>query len=902
MFLTNLRCNGLKNPIGISYNEICFSWEISGEEKNLIQTGAYLQIWDNKECEGTPLVQQKVSGREPWIICRSESMQSKQEADCFRNTSIFQEKTMYFWKVIVYAKAGEQALKSSVNEDKEKRELEASGSGHFMTALESEASWQAKWIEADDCFYEEAEKVSKKFWKDPEMDQGLRRCSYFVRDFYLSKPIAKAHIFITARGLYELKINGKKVGKCALAPDFTPYNRQIYYQTFDIAESLTVGENHMEIIVGDGWYCGHAQGIPGKNHLYGERTAVLAQAEITYADGTEMAILSDKSFQCFAGELLYADLFMGERLDLSQKRIPYTSVEKNYDKKVLVPQKGAYMEVIKTLDAVSVKKCQDGSYLVDFGQVIAGREVLKLAGKAGETIKIERAEELLPDGSLFKIIPKFPHHEQTNYIVFGEDGEISYCPSFSFQGFRYLQISGLSTNLDQIDCKAEVICTAMEDTSEFYSDNEKLNRLVENVKWSQIGNMLSVPTDCPQRERGGFTGDAQVFGKTAAWNQNVQQFFKRWLEACRLEQLPGGQIPIVVPYTESYRYCEPNPGWTSAGWGDVIIFLPWQLYEIYDDVTFLEENFEAMEKWMQYVKRCAEETMPEKYYLDFVNRGRQRYLWNTGYHWGDWQIPGMTAEDGVVRTKEIVASLFYYRAVRVMIQVCNALKRDNGEYVFLEEKIREAFHMEYIKKERLTDETQGNYVIALEIGIVDGELKEKFAERLNQLVQENDYRLQTGFLSTPFLLEVLWKHGYHETAWNVLYQEACPSWFYEVNHGATTVWEEWDAITEKGEYKGSSFNHYAFGAVSDFIYQKIGGITMLENGFRKYEIAPQMHKKVGKCSFIYQSPYGKISVKWEKAEDGIKYDLQIPANTTAVVKGEKEVKELGSGRYHFILK
>lgn len=875
MFLEDLRCNGLENPIGISFDKLRFSWGISGKEKNVIQTGAYIQIWENKECKGVPIAEQKVLGREPWTTYQGG----------FR----FQEKKMYFWKVTVFVKT-------------DTYEKEVCGGGHFMTAFADESGWKAAWIEADERFYEDAEKVSKKFWKDSAVDQGLRRCPYFVKNFSLSKSIKNAYIYITAKGLYELKINGKKVGKCALAPDFTPYHKQIYYQTFDIAEYLNIGENQIEIVLGDGWYCGHAQGIPGKNHLYGERTAVIAQAEITSTDGTTEMILTDESFQCFSGELLYSDLFMGERLNLSEKRTEYAAVEKDYDKSVLVPQKGEYIEVIRTLDAVSVKKQEDGSCLVDFGQVIAGREALRLKGHVGETAKIEYAEEMLPDGTLFKIIPTFPHHEQTDYVVFGEACEIYYRPTFTFQGFRYLQISGLSEMPEVSDCKAEVICTAMTDTSEFHSDNEKLNRLVQNVKWSQIGNMLSVPTDCPQRERGGFTGDAQVFGKTAAWNQDVHQFFKRWLEECRLEQLSGGQIPIVVPYTESYRYCEPNPGWTSAGWGDVIIFLPWQLYEIYDDVTFLEENFEAMEKWMRYVKRCAEETMPEKYYLDFANRGRQRYLWNTGYHWGDWQIPGMSAEEGVVRTKEIVASLFYYRAVRVMLGVCDALKRDNKEYVMLEEKIREAFHVEYIKDGRLADETQGNYVIALEIGIVEGDLKEMFAERLNTLVQENGYRLQTGFLSTPFLLDVLWKHGYHDTAWRVLYQDACPSWFYEVNLGATTVWEEWDGITEDGVYKATSFNHYAFGSVSDFIYQKIGGITMLERGFRKYRIAPQMHEKVGKCSFSYKSPYGVIRVNWEKREEGIWYDLQIPANTTAIVNGPTQEKELGSGCYRFLLK
>jgi len=541
----------------------------------------------------------------------------------------------------------------------------------------------------------------------------------------------------------------------------------------------------------------------------------------------------------------------------------------------------------------------EGNLIVDFGQVIAGRERLVLAGCAGDEITIEHSEVLDHRGVFHDTMAVFPFHEQKNVVRFSEERTIIYEPQFSFQGFRYLRIKGVRREIRTEDCSAVVIGTRMQVTGSFRCSHEGLNRLMRNIIWSQRGNMLSIPTDCPQRERAGFTGEAQVFGRAAAWNMDVAEFFRRWLEQCRLEQLEGGQIPIVVPYTKAYRDLEPNPGWTSAGWGDAIVFLPW-----YGDIRFLRDNYDAMLKWMDYVERCARETMPERAYFDFRNRRRHRYLWNTGHHWGDWQVPGMDPFKGAAFTKEITASLYYFRAARTMANIAGEL--DDGErsrrFAELANNIRDAFHAEYVTEQgRLTAEWQGGYVMAIAFGMVEGDLKARFAERLHELVAERDYHLQTGFLSTPFLLDVLWETGYRDTALRLLYQDTMPSWLYQVKMGATTVWEEWDGIAPDGSVKGTSFNHYAFGAVCTFIYEKIGGICMLEKGFKKIRIHPEAANGIEFAETSLRTIHGELRVKWSKTVRGFRYALTIPHNTTAVAAGPNGERILGSGTYEFEL-
>ncbi len=888
-------CNGKKNPLGISMKGCTLHWNIAGEGKNVVQKACRIQVSPGEDF------------REPvWDKCvHTGAVQWELELD-------LEEKTRYFWRVSVL-----------LEEDGKSRWLDWSAPGWFETALFGEASWKAKWIEADRCFYRDAERYSRRFRKRPDEDMGLRRCAYLKRSWRLDGVPVKARVYVTAHGFYRLNINGKKVGNYVLAPDFTAYDKILYYQTFDLGPYLQSGENEVEVILADGWYAGHAQGIPGRNHLYGDRPALLLQAEAEYSDGKKEVLVSDEKFRAFTGPLLYADLFMGEWLDTHQVPEAYGTEEREYPKHILTPQEyGGIIEkqtmagfgdqkgspasaacpVNDILPPVKVRELEKGSWIVDFGQVLAGYERICFRGEKGSTIRIEHSEVLNPQtGDLEKITQRFPYHDQADTVCVAEE-EFLYEPLFSFQGFRYLKIVGLQGKLEPEQCGCAVLETEMDDTCSFRCSHEGITRLVKNAYWSQCGNMISIPTDCPQRERGGFTGDAQIFCTTASWNQDVSGFLRRWLKQCRLEQLERGQIPIVVPYTDAYRLSEPNPGWTSAGWGDAIIFVPLDLYRAYGNPAVLRENYAAMEKWMNYVTACAEDSMPEQYYMDFGKRRYMRYLWNTGYHWGDWLVPGYSDEEGVAISKEITASLFYYRQAVCMEKISRILEEEGwiqGRSVYygnLAGNIRDAFHRIYVTEDdRLTRELQGLYVMALTFHMVEGTMGENFARRLDELVKEADYHLGTGFLSTPFLLDALWENGYHDTAYKVLYQESFPSWMYEIRNGATTIWEHWDEIREDGSFCGGSFNHYAFGCIADFIYRRIAGIKRLSPGSGNVCFLPEAVEGISSAEFSWRTMYGWLHVKWEMEGDEFRYVMDIPHGMRVFPGWEVGNVILGSG-------
>lgn len=861
--ITGLLCGGMEAPLGISTEGFTFSWRIIGPGTNVSQEQCEIQIAEDGDFER---------------IVYDETVETGYTSVEVR--SRLEEKTRYHWRV--------RACIKSVTQ--ESCWLDWSSPACFETALAGEKSWEAAWVEADEEFYRNAALEAKK---------ELLRCPYLRTCWDLEETPVRARIYITAHGFYELHINGRKIGSPALAPDFTAYDKCIYYQTYDLTEYLQAGKNQVEVILADGWYAGHAQGIPGRNHLYGERPAVIFLAEADLKDGSVRKLCSDDGLEAWTGPLLYADLFMGEYLDMGEAPRRYGTVVREYPKNVLAAQEYGGIEEKTVLKAVSLKKNENGSWIIDFGQVLAGRERIHFLGEAGSHIKIERSELLNKDtGDLEEINPRFPFHEQTDYVCITEDSFV-YEPQFSFQGYQFLKVSGLRGELTLEQCESVVLETAMRDTFSFSCSDPMLNQLVHNSYWSQCGNMISIPTDCPQRERGGFTGDAQIFCKTAAWHQDVQGFFRRWLKQCRLEQLRRGQIPIVVPYTDAYRKSEANPGWTSAGWGDAIIYVPWDLYESYGNKEILSENFAAMERWMDYVTACAEDSMPEERYMDFSQRPYQRYLWNSGYHWGDWLLPGYGDEEGVAVTKEITASLFYLRMADTMADICGVLEMEERKeyYTELARKIREAFLYVYTTEEGIKGEQlQSFYVLALAFHAVSGRQKKLFESRLNELVIEADYHLRTGFLSTPFLLDVLWEAGYEDTALRVLNQDTYPSWLYEVKMGATTIWEHWDEIRPDGSIFGGSFNHYAFGCVADFIYRRIGGVSSLMPGFKKVRIYPEAVEGISHAELSYETMFGELAVKWERKEGKIACWMKIPHGMTVVV-GEDSAEVLGSGEW-----
>ncbi len=536
-----------------------------------------------------------------------------------------------------------------------------------------------------------------------------------------------------------------------------------------------------------------------------------------------------------------------------------------------------------------------GETILDFGQNMVGVVCMKVKGPEGTQIRLEHSEVLDKDGNFINCIDGF-NRDQTDFYILKGDQEETFMPQFTFHGFRYAKVTGYPGEAKAENFSGIVIGSDCAVTGAFHTSNEKLNQLQSNIFWSQRGNLLSIPTDCPQRERAGWTGDVWVYGETCNYNQDCYNFFRQWLANLRLEQFENGLVPIVVPYIKAYKAIQVQSfgTHTSAGWGDVIVSLPWVLYEVYGDTAILEENYEAMEKWMAYVENEARTGVHLKEGATHKDKERQKYLCNTNFHYGDWLYPSCKNEKGETdmfrsanTTKEHVATAIYANSTKIMSNVCEVLgKKEQAEkYRELNKKIRQAFQEEYVSQDgRIDNHLQGLYVMALAMDMVSDDLRPALAKNLEQLIRENQGCLDTGFMSIKFLMDVLVDQGLTQTARTVLYQEKCPSWLYEVDQGATTIWETWNSITPEGERLRFSYNHYAFGCVGSFLYRRVLGIRAMAPGYRKVLICPDFTENLWEADGTYDSVHGPITVRWHKDKDRLIIEGDIPANVEGWIK------------------
>jgi alpha-L-rhamnosidase len=638
------------------------------------------------------------------------------------------------------------------------------------------------------------------------------------------KKIEKARLYITAHGLYHAKINGQKITEAEFTPDYTSYSNYLQYQTYDVLPYLCKGENVLGVILADGWYAGRIS-VPGGSAQFGNRLGLLAQLEITYTDQTKQMIATDESFLSSNSHYVYSDLFIGEKQDSNLEKsgweLPgYSYLTDEWAQVMVVDYKlnnlraqyGELVKPVETLSPINIWKDQTLAYIIDFGQVIAGRIRLRIHGPSGQELKFEHSEVLNENGEFFNNIVG-RNKEQTDYYVSsGVKGEV-FEPTFTFHGFRYVRLSGYDFQLLPEDISAVVLYTEMKTTGHFTTSDPEINQLWKNIQWSQKGNMLSIPTDCPQRERAGWTGDIQVFAPTAAFNMDVQAFLTRWLWNLQLEQTEEGEILNYCPAPKDIWNDKKFTGTiSSAGWGDAILIVPWVIYQRYGDKRILEQCFPEMEKWLEYIHESAAENK-EKVEDDYV-----RYLWDTKFHFGDWMIPSfMLGEEpqgpiaSAIATKDPIGTAFYAYSAWLLAEIAKILgKQDKVDYYqTVHSKVKEAFGMAYVNDSGLmTADYQGVYTIALAFNLLSGEQKKKAAERLVELIKKNDFKLDTGFLSVPYIMDVLCENGYEDIAYKLLFQTACPSWLYEVKNGATTIWESWEAIKPDGTVGSFSFNHY----------------------------------------------------------------------------------------------
>lgn len=841
----------LVNPLNIDNPHPRFSWKISAAGKNTMQTGYEIRLGLTAHPEKNTLWSKEVKNDQSVLVA-------------YDGPALL-SKTRYYWQVRVKDNHGNRSGWSAPQ--------------YFQTGLQA-GDWTAKWITTEE--------------KDTSAASPL-----FRKEFQLKKELRSAMVYITAKGLYEAGLNGKRISDHYFMPGWTSYKNHIQYQAYDIAAQLKKGANVIGVSLGDGWYKGRIA-FNHQHNFYGDTRALLLQLEVVYVDGTRETITTDEHWKSTKGPVLASGIYDGEtydsRLELAgwdntgfSASVAWKAVrimDKGTER--LVGMSGPPVTRHEEFKVVKIFKTPGGDTVADFGQNLVGWVKLKATGSAGTRIRVSHAEVLDKDGNFYTTNLRSAK-QQNNYILKGNTAQV-FEPHFSFQGFRYAKIEGYPGVLKAGDLTAVAVYSDMKKAGTFTTSNALLNQLQHNIEWGQKGNFVDVPTDCPQRdERLGWTGDAQAFATTAAYNMDVSGFFTKWLKDVEADQLPNGSVPFVVPNVLSAT----DAG--SAGWADVATIIPWDMYVAYGDKQILEVQYKSMKGWVDYVSSVAREN-----------------LWSTGFHFGDWLFYRPNDDnDGraAVTDKYMIAQTFYAHSVQLLLNAAKVLDKneDAVKYSALLEKIKLAYIKEYMTPGgKLVSNTQTAYVLALQFDMLPEHLRGQAADRLVQNVKDYGNHLTTGFLGTPYLCHVLSRFGHQEVAYDLLMQESYPSWLYPVKMGATTIWERWDGIKQDGSFQTAdmnSFNHYAYGAIGDWMYKNIAGINPVADqpGYKAFVISPKPGGKLTSASGSLETVYGAIKSSWKIDGAVFKLDVTVPVNSAATVIMPKtgEKKELGSGTYHF---
>ena len=818
-----------KNPIGLSVKVPRFSWKIEASEQNTIQVTYALQV---------------LAGQQ--LVWNTGDVPSDQSVLIPYNGTALESETRYGVKLKVEDNHGNVDTKTA----------------WFETGMFNPENFQAKMITHD-------------------FPEGETACPVFYKNFSLHKPVQKARIYVTAHGVYELYLNGNRIGEDYMAPGWTSYPHRLQYQCYDITEELQQ-KNLLEIPTGNGWYKG-ILGFDCKPDRYGNRVGVLAEIHIWYADGEEEVIASDESWKVRTGTIRYSEIYMGETIDTDgPERKEGTVYEVPFDKKTLVPQECEPVRITERLSAKKIWKDPDGNMVADFGQNITGLVEVKIKGTKGQKIRIRHAEVLDREGVFYPDTLRTAVSHDT-YILNGEEQVLM--PHFTFHGFRYIAIDGIDEPKPEM-FTACVMHSDIRKIGEFHCSNEKVNQLQSNITWSLRDNFFDIPTDCPQRdERLGWLGDAQVFSWTAAFNRNTARFFTKWMRDIAAESSLEKGVPHVVP--------DLIGNYSSAAWSDAAVIIPWVVYQTYGDVRILEESWKCMHEWIDYVQ----------------DKTNENGLWMSGYQYGDWLALDREQGDGSVGATDVyfVANAYYLSSMKMVQQTAAVLgKTEEAEhYKQLYEKTLESFQEEYFTpRGRMVSETQTGCVLALHFHLAKEKDRARILQALAANLENHKNHLTTGFVGTPYLCHALSEYGAHEMASVLFMKEDYPSWLYAVNMGATTVWEKWNGIYPDGSmpHPGlNSMNHYANGAIGDWMYRKIAGINQIEPGYHKFYIRPMFVRGIEEAKASLETPYGKICSEWSCKKKRIQVKVKVPANTTAMLYlPEKDGPiEVGSGEYSY---
>ena len=714
-------------------------------------------------------------------------------------------------------------------------------------------------------------------------------------------PVTRATLHATAHGVFEAHLNGQPVSDDVLSPGWSSYEWRLRYRSYDVT-ALLQPTSVLGIALGNGWFRGRL-GWGGARALYGKELAALAQLEVEFSDGYVQTVVTDESWTAGPSAVLFNDLYDGQAIDA--RRYSDAWLEPGFsdeawtgvhpaelDFSTLTPYIGPPVRRQEELPPIKIWTSPTGKTLVDFGQNLVGWIRASVQGPAGTTITLRHAEVL--EKEELGTRPLRTAKATDRFILSG--GEDVFEPTFTFHGFRYVEVDGWPGELTSDTLTAVVVSSELRRIGEFECSDEMLNQLHRNVVWGLRGNFLDVPTDCPQRdERLGWTGDIAVFTPTATYLFDVDDFLRDWLNDLAAEQQAAdGLVPSVVP--DVLKYVERPAGWpipdTTAIWSDAAVWVPWSLWWAYGDLQVLADQFDSM---VAHVRRIESKLSPTG-------------LWDEGFQFGDWLDPTAPPDEpGVSRADNgVVATACLYRDAHIVRDAATLLGRheDAEHFASLAERTRAAFNEHYVRPEGIIhSDAETPYALAIVFGLLDPEDEQLAGKRLADLVAESGYHIRTGFAGTPFITHALTQTGHLEAAYRLLLQTECPSWLYPVTMGATTIWERWDSMLPDGTINPgqmTSFNHYAFGAVAYWMHQIIGGIAPLEPGYSRVLIAPQPGGDIRWARSSLESRHGKISVSWSQDHDGpIELDVAVPDGVTALVQlPGTPAQELGRGQHH----
>lgn len=835
MIITNLRVNHMQDPMGFRMDTVFFQWEVA-------------------ESRGTRPVSNRL------LIAGDAEMTEKiyDSGDALLDAvgtivdHKFQSSARYFWTVSVTDDTGETAVSPVA----------------WFETPKSEKEWNAEWITPCD---------------------GGGNGIVFT-SFITEKPVGSARLSITGVGLYEAYINGKKIGDEYFTPDFNDYDSFIQFQTYDVKENIICGDNKLEIWLGDGWYKGRYMSLgPGPDrNKYGDCQAALAELTIKYEDGTAETISTDRDWHSRKSPVVEAGIYDGEHLDDTvdmTETYPVKVMDLGYDR--LQARRSLPVKVMLTRKPIELIRTPKGELVLDFGQNMAGWVRIYNRLPKGKTCRYV-AGEILQDGCFYHDNMRSARTE----FVYTSDGIEKWVrPHFTWFGFRYLLLEGFGDEPSLEDFEAEVLYSDMEATGEVLTGNGKINQLISNVIWGQRSNYIDVPTDCPQRdERLGWTGDAQIFSMTAAYNMNVAGFFRKYMYDVNCEQNKrSGRVPFVVP-----AVCFGSQ--VSAAWSDAATVIPWNMYLMYGDAPMLNEQYEGMKAWTDYIVSQDE-------------AGGGARLWNSDNHFGDWLALDCPPEIPTGGTDSVlIATAYYYISASDTAKAAEVLGRfeDAAHYLKLADEIKQSFQREYLTENgNLAEHSQTALALTLYTGLYREGQGQKLADQLEAQIMKNGGYLNTGFVGTPCLCPVLTEFGKSELAYQLLLNEEYPSWLYAVNHGATTIWERWNSVLPDGHMNPqgmNSLNHYAYGSILEWIYRYAAGMEPLTPGWKTIRFRPNPDPRLGSINASYKSVSGLVRSSWKYVSDKeIEYSFEVPFGVTAelTLPGEEKV-ELRSGSYHFV--